>query len=432
MTMNQSPRLANASHVLHVKYMITLCSLCIFIMHLSGCAFLQPDVATVWTNIPEITAYAEIYNAQEETVRINMVYREHPGHIPENTPPPDIIIGPHLNSLSRIPMFMSLSGLFKEDGLRKESFYDGVLSLGEYEENIVLLPISFNIEGLMIKKGDSGIPSTLISLEQMRALSAEYNTQQRSGFQTMGFSPAWTPGAGMLIARLMNVDFRENAIGTLLWNEEALTQSIEYASSWITDSNGGFIKDQEFIQKYLYDPGHKLLNTQPPRIRFYPTTLRTFARLPSQDRDPLDILWLQHEEKIEALEDIVYAGILRQSRVKPVAREFISWLASEQTQKMLLESTRFKRIRTFGIANGLSTLISINENTFPRFYPFLVGRIPPAKYIHFPKALPVEWPRLAEDVIRPWIQTRVSRETPPDAAPLSEEIRKWYLQQPDF
>ena len=396
-----------------------------------GCSFLSPDVATVWTNVPEIAAYAEIYNGLGDEVRINVVYKDHPDRLTEGAAPPDVIIGPNLNSIQHITLFMPLDNLFGEDGMQESDFYAGVLSLGEYENEKVLLPLSFNLEGLMIKKGDKGISSTLISLDQMQTLSAGYNAKPEAKYQTMGFSPAWTQNAGMMLARLMNVDFRENAIGTLIWNEDALTQAVDYARTWIRDTNGGFSKDQEFIQKYLYDPGHKLLNTSPPRIRFFPTTLSSFARLPSQDRDPLDIVWLHHEEKIEVLENIVFAGILKQSKVKPIAKDFLVWLASEQTQKMLLESARFKRIRTFGIANGLSTLITINENTFPRYYPFLVGRIPPSKYLHFPSALPSEWQQLLSDVVNPWIQVKLNRENPSEDT-LPEQIRKWYLQQPNF
>ena len=401
---------------------------------ITGCTAFNPGVATVWTNIPEIAAYAEMYNAAGDRVRINAVYKENPGRIPsglDKADMPDIIIGTYINSIKTIGLFSSLEGLFGEDGLSEDEFYPGILSLGVNDGQKVLIPLSFDIQGLKVRKSDTGLSSVLLSLEDMQRLSLEHTKTAGQRTQYMGFSPAWTDDGGMMFARLMNAAFRENSIGTLIWNNEALNKAVSFSRQWIEETNGGYSRDQEFIQKYLYDPGRKLLISNPPRIRFYPVTLSAFARLPSQDREPLDIVWLHNNDKIEVLENIVFAGILKGSQTKRISQEFITWIASVKTQKTLLESTRFKRIRTFGIANGLSSLVKINENVFPEYYTFLVGRIPPAKYLHFPASVPSEWPNLRKEIIGPWIKNALCSENQPKDS-LPEDIHKWYLQQPDY
>ena len=283
-----------------------------------ACTLFEPQIAVIWTDIPEIAAYAEMYNAEGDEVKVNVIYREHPSRIPpDSSEYPDIIIGRHLNSVKTIPLFESLGELSRdeeEDTAEEEDeeseidasqFYHDILTLGIHEGEQVLLPLSFDLQGMMIRKNDPGIESHILSLDEVKALSLAHNAESRTKYQMLGFSPAWEREAGLMIPRIIGADFREDSAGRLAWEDETLSASIGYSREWISEVNGGVTKDQEFIQKYLYDPGPKLLDTEPGRIRFFPTTLSDFAHLPSSERDPLDICWVHGDGRIPVLEDLL-------------------------------------------------------------------------------------------------------------------------------
>jgi hypothetical protein len=109
----------------------------------------------------------------------------------------------------------------------------------------------------------------------------------------MGFSPQWDPEILYIKAVLLGADFHETAQGQLAWNEEHLRDAVKYIRTWMLDVNGGPGREQEFTDKYLYDPSYKLIDSG--RIAFYYTTLRDFFGIPAEKRKEIDYRWIAKE-----------------------------------------------------------------------------------------------------------------------------------------
>jgi hypothetical protein len=280
----------------------------------------------------------------------------------------------------------------------------------------------------MFKSGKIGIDTFFLSPEIIESESSAFNEQNDTSFQQQGFSLLWEPKMLYLVTRLFETRFQETSFGELIWRKEGLQNSIEYFDKWSEDINGGREKEREFTDKYLYDPGYKLINEG--RILFYYTDIKSFFGIPGGKRDNLDFRWIAGEEEIPVMEDILYAGIPKASKNIKAAREFLSWFFQRETQQRLLESTQYKRMRTFGISNGFSSLREINEIELPRYYPALVGHIPPESSFSFPRPLPADWEDLKERVLKPWLLGKVMGMG--EYRELEEAIQAWQLQRPQL
>ena len=158
--------------------------------------------------------------------------------------------------------------------------------------------------------------------------------------------------------------------------------------------------------------------------------MRDFYAIPSQERNDLDLMWISDGETIPVASDILFAGIPKEGEDIEAARAFLGWLLREEEQAQLLETSQFLRIRSFGIAQGFSSLIKVNELSFPRFYPLLVGNIPSQNELTFPETLPREWERVKNEVIIPWLIRNGSSEGTDE--PLEKTVEGWYLTNPNL
>ena len=396
---------------------------------LSGCFLIEQNTAILWTNIPEVAAYVEIFNASQTDYRVELVYAESPGdyYRLSSESAPDIVISEDLASNSIIPAFEALDKIIEDGLFDPTGLYPDLYSLGCRDGVPYVLPVSFNIPAVMYKQ-DSVLTETdsiLISPEELKTESEAFNSRSSDRFRVLGFDPSWEPEFMLYNAFISGSDFSETLDGSLIWNESRLAESNEFCRDWTENVNGGYRETDDFTLTYCYDPGYKLLNAE--RIGFYFTTLREFYSIPAEDRSSLDFKWLGSEESLPVSEDIVYAGIPKKSSKKKTARQFIIWLLDKDTQKNLLESTQFKQTRGSGICGGLSSLQAVNELVMPEYYRILIGKVPPAEYFSFPANLPSYWPVLRTDVIIPWLKDQSSGE--PEMGPLADILKTWTLQE---
>lgn len=407
--------------------LILLTSL-IFALISSGCFLIERNTAILWTNIPEAAAYVEFYNASQSDYRVELYFSENPAdfNLLTSEGAPDIVLSENLAANSIIRAFKPLDKMIEEGSLNPDSIYSGLFNLGVREETLVL-PVSFNIPAIMYKQEKPGdeISGLTITPEQLKSGSALFNESSTDDFRVLGFAPTWTEDFLFYNAIIMDADFAETEDSSLIWNDSNIKASVEFCRNWTENLNSGFQAEEDFTLTYCYDPGYKLLNSG--RIGYYYTSLRDFFRIPADDSSTLDFKWLGDAQTIPVCEDIVYIGIPERSRKKKPSEHFISWFLNEETQKKLLESSKFKRIRGFGICGGLSSVKSVNELVMPEFYTRLIGNMPPADYFSFPSNLPVEWPSIRNDVIIPWLSDQCSEE--PQTGELSEMLKTWTLQQ---
>jgi ABC-type glycerol-3-phosphate transport system substrate-binding protein len=393
---------------------------------LGSCQGFNKEPALLWTDRAEIAAYAEIFNTSQNEHMISVVYRETPAlAVRQAEIPPDIVIGSYLNDRRTIPLFQSLDSMIKDEQLKQNEFYPGLLQLGVFEEKQTLIPVSFSLPLMTFLASYEEIESFDLSLQQIREHADGFPDLHPSR-TVLGYSPRWNQEAAFTYLQLFNINFRETMEGTLIWNQEALEQGIAYMREWIEEVNGGWDTDIEFIEKYMYEPPYKLVNSG--RILFAFFHIDTYFSIPSADRERLDFRWISHENQIPIRENIVFAGIPRAARKSKAAKAFLEWFFRPENQALLLETSQYKRMRHFGIAGGFSSLQGVNEIELPRYFPELVGHIPPASFVEFSPALPDIWNDLKSDSILPWIRSQLKEVPAPQE--LRQSIERWMNQQP--
>lgn len=395
----------------------------------SGCFLIEQKTAILWTNIPEVAAYVEIFNASQTNYRVELVYAENPAdiHRLNADDAPDIVISENLASNAVITAFAPLDGLIEEGLFDPAVLYSDLYKLGTREDIPYVLPVSFNIPAVMYKQGtlSDAVTGNIISPEQLRTEAELFNRRSTSKYPVIGFVPGWTPDFLLKTSFIMDSEFAETEDGSLIWNDSNLMQTIDFSRDWSENINSGWAEEEDFTMTYCYDPGYKLLNAE--RIGYYYTTLKDFYTIPADDRATLEFKWLGSDTDIPVCRDIVFTGIPKESAKKKTAEAFILWLLDEDTQKTLIESSHFKRTRTFGISEGLSSLKSINGLVMPAHYTRLIGAIPGSEYLGFPKTLPADWQQIRNDVIIPWMLEQNSAEPPSDS--LAEILKTWTLQE---
>ena len=93
-----------------------------------------------------------------------------------------------------------------------------------------------------------------IGLEELRTQGKNYNAAPADGaaWSRIGFSPSWNHDFLFITATLFNAGFRE-AEG-LVWDRDALENSILYARNWIQDANTSAAMEDDFYFKYFFLP----------------------------------------------------------------------------------------------------------------------------------------------------------------------------------
>ena len=375
---------------------------------LSGCSLFGSGLVTLYTNRAEIAAYIEYFNSLSDDFKIELVYKSFPARsIYEKNTGPDLVLSEWLTGKAAVVHFESLEDLFKEkkgkEGLQQEAFYRDLLASGVHEKKQVLLPVSFSIPALVFRPENlSGtVPNLFLTLGYIKEQGEGFNQTVKSQFRRMGFSPLWDRSFLYDGALLEGVDFRENDDQELVWNSAALDETINYFKNWIRESNGGYEQAKEFEEKYMYEPLPRLLDSN--RILFYHLESQELFQLLEEQEKEADFRWPANNSRINVNEEILYFGIPRGAKNKRGARNFLEWFFREETQQKLLEINHRKRLKSFGIAGGFSSLMAINEREFPQNYPWLIGRIPDSDFLVFPKALPADWEVLKREVIIPWL-----------------------------
>ena len=153
----------------------------------------------------------------------------------------------------------------------------------------------------------------------------------------------------------------------------------------------------------------------------------SFLRRSDEARSGLQFRWLGNDQDIPVLESIVYAGIPVRATNRPGAKAFITWLFDVELQTELLANNRRKRIDTFGMVGGFSSLWRVTERVIPDQYPDLRSFIPPADWMRFPPPSPRHWAPVVESVVQPWLLREAA--DPAQSRDLASSVSAWLLQQ---
>ncbi|MFW5712028.1 MAG: hypothetical protein ACOCZA_08770 [Spirochaetota bacterium] len=397
---------------------------------LSGCPSEKQTTAVLCTNRPEFTSYVELFNSAQDEYRLIISYHDTPRrNLSRNSECEfDLIIDSHLNSQQYLNQLASLENLFIDKQLEPDRFYAVPLEQGRFDNQQVLLPISFQIPGLMFHT-DRQLPdqdSFLIDIEQVKSLNEEFSVSTEKGLTRLGLSLRWDPSLLYQISLLMGADFRESSTGSLMWNSESLKNSVDLIRNWTFEINNGLTAEREFTQKFLIEPPYKLISKE--RILCYYTDAEQFYSISPQHREDLKLRWLAENDSIPVLPSMLFAGIPHGAPGIKAAKAFLAWFSDVETQEQLLASTQYKRTRTFGVAGGFSALPRVNEQVLPTYYPSLVGYIPSASYLDFAPPMPSNWPQIRDQVIIPWLEEQAASEQTDEL--MRERLETWLRQRP--
>jgi ABC-type glycerol-3-phosphate transport system substrate-binding protein len=403
---------------------------------LSGCGLLQKRLVTLCTDRPEMAAYVEYFNTLPLDCRVELYYQSDPVQSLLQKGPSgqrvDLVLGRWLNGTAATRNLSSLDSLFRRNRLRREEFYQPLLAAGVHDRRQLLLPFSFNLPAVVFSTGEltQDVPNLTVTLDYLKAKGAQFNQAVRSSLVRMGFSPTWSEEFLYGAAALLGAGFREGSEGQLRWDSAGLSQARSYLQEWVTEANGGLEQDTAFRDKYLTAPLPRLL--EDGRILFYPTDSgQLYEQLPAQGEEPA-FRWLVGadgaEGQIQVQDDMLYFGIPKGSRRKRDARLFLAWIFLPETQARLLEIGRQKRLKSFGLAGGLSALRAVSEREFPQYYRFLLGRLPPEQMLRAPTPKPASWGELKSQVLLPWLAGYVSGDQ--GEASLSERLKSYRAGKP--
>ncbi|MCL2792532.1 MAG: hypothetical protein FWD87_05505 [Spirochaetaceae bacterium] len=377
----------------------------------------------LWTDIPEFISYIEMFNSKHDNLKIEPVFQRDPARaLIRARRHPDIIIGSYLNSPQVIDNFRRVNHLFRQK-INRNSFYSELLSRGARGRNQLVLPVSFNMPALMFLR-ENNITNFVLTNENIIEMSRAFNAGRRGDISA--FSPRWNSDMLFYNAVMNNANFRANEALGISYNIDRIEESLRAVRTFINEINGGIERDIRFEEKHLFKPPEILINEQ--RIFFAYTTLRDFYAIRQEQRERLNFRWIGKDNMIPVCDDIIFAGIPKTASNRKGAEVFLAWLFDFHTQEKIMEIEQSRRVRTFGIGNGFSSLRAVNEQIFPRHYPRLVGHIPPANMLAFPQPLPVEWEPLKNSVIKRWLYREAGN--PRTTSDLEAAIDNWYRFNP--
>ncbi len=400
---------------------------------LGGCTFgLEPTVRLI-TDLPEMAAYVDIFNALHTDVRVELDYAETPSQAVLDGVAGDLVVGAWLSSPSVMDRLDSLSDIVKPGKLDPAWFYQGLLAMGSRDNRPFLVPLSFSLPAVVFLPAQllpTELPPMFMPLDTLRSLSSPFNTKDKAGnYLTMGFSPSWYRDFLTDTALLFKTRFRAGRGGLPAWDDAGLKKTVDFTRSWLAEVNGGAAADDKFARRALVQPWYKLLTSQ--KTRFALASFTALFALPEDKRHDFDYRWLSQDGLIPVMDDALFGGVLRTARNKAGARTFLLWFCSPSVQQSLLSANQAKRIGVFAVTNGFSALKSINEKDLLQRYPLLLGHLPPESFLVFPEALPDDWVKVrgtstTDGVIWPWILDAASDSA---AKPLDKTLQDWQNAQ---
>jgi hypothetical protein len=386
------------------------------VLFIVSCSLFEQERVILWTDVPEFALYAAVFNASQTKYKVETHYFELTAKkLSSTVEQPDIVVGRWLKSASTRYLFKPLDWLLKDNSLDGSAFYPKLLELGVIDNEQYLLPVSFNVPALVFARDNSDLLTDYftVNLEEAKELGKAYNAMSRGAYTRIGFSPDWDDDFLFVSAALFTADFREGE--PLTWDAAALTRALEYDKAWIAEANTSIQAVDDFTFKYFFEPPVKLILQG--RICFAYMNSAEIFTLDYDQQSNLDFRWIAEKERIPLSEDTVYYGLYQQGNIGKGAEVFTEWFFQIETQRRLLENNKRQQLNAilFGIAGGFSAMRNVTEEVFPRFYPSLLGHMPPDDFLTPPNILPQNWLTVKERVILPYMHEYIHAASAVDA-----------------
>ncbi len=423
------------------KVFLPLLFACIFLSSFfSGCKK-NTGTFTIWTSIRDFASYSEYYNSCHEKEKVYLVYKEDPFEALKNAKAsqrPDLIISSWLKNSDTKKYFLSLDKIIKkspsakDDKIDCDSFYKSLYEYCLLGDSPCLLPVSFNLPLLAFANANESAANSsyVIDLETLKESSAAFNSKDANDeYVAMGYGASWNTQLLYEYTKLDGASYREHG-KSFQWDKKSLEKSIGVFKEWTVGSNESSSRELNFQFKYLFTPPYKQVESGRCLYAFY--TSDDFFKLKDEQVESLSYKWLGQNDKIPVEDEIVTAGIYKKAKNKKLAENFLIWFFKEDTQKALLERSRGMKLntKTFGIAEGFSSIRSVNESILPVYYRSLLENLPAEDKLLLPDILPSTWASMKEEIIYPYLKDMVETDRDPNypAAESMEERIQNYLK----
>jgi len=402
----------------------------VLVVLFAACSGGRTQSVVVWTDRPELAAYLELFNSEQSEYFAELEYHEDPLRLLRTTSrEPDIIIARLPTDIRSADRFRVLDSVLESAG-GAGRFYSDLLKTGQINGRLLFIPLSFDLPLISFKhpsaSGTQSSDDIYIGLDEIRERGAQFNRGSGERPTHIGFSPRWDHEFLYLFARLHGLEFHHSGLESFGWNRDLPARIGEELALWVNEINGGLDTEHQFERRYLNDPKQQLLIRE--RILFAYNTASGFALQPAAFRYELEFRWPTQEGRLPVLDEIVHIGIPRAGNTTG-AETLAAWLLDPANQERIIVDSLRKRLRSFGIAGGFSSLISVNESVFPRHYSYLSGRIPPPEHLQFPNRLPSYWPDLRAAVILPFFHDQATGVRGADS--LESRLQTWLLRRGD-
>lgn len=400
----------------------------------TGCTPHANKRIVIWTSSSEFAPYIELFNETHRHKAV-LIYKENLAlslSLQNGEHKPDVIIGPWLKNEKTKRYFVPADFLFDRKYITANAFYTPLLKAGVISHRQYLLPVSFNIPAMIFSKENKKLVENdyTISLDQIKKAGTAYNKKNKSGsFTSIGFAPQSNDNFLYLCAKIRGASFRETKTSDFSWNEQELSETIDFLSEWITESNGSPKTENDFVYKYLSETDDKRVTSG--RTLFAYMTSEKLFKLTEPQLSKIDFRWLQHDNKIPVEDSMNMMGIARHSSNKAGAAEFISWFFQAETQQTLLERSAAMHLNTtkFGIADGFSSIREVNEYILPGFYTALLSNIPQPTSLKVYEQKPARWERIKQNIIIPYIKDMLTSDSTKRVPTIEERYNEWKKQR---
>lgn len=346
----------------------------ILLLGFLSCKNNQTTVLELKTDLPEVLPLIEQFNKESKTIKIIPTTG-----LSQNSPDLIIYQGHPDNTEYKL---LDLSGLFLNK-LNRDNFYNDVLKVSEKENGeIQQIPLAFDIPGLMYNKNRFKNPR-IIRLEDFM------------NDNTIKFSPYWDMNFVIwyYLSNMPTFQRNNNYFDSDIY--EFTSKNMKYM---ITNSKDKWNEDL-FNKKYMYLSPEVLIKSN--IIEYYYINFSDYVEIDTVFSSDIGFSFISRNDLLITDDSIIYTAIVKDSKKKSEAKEFILWLFNKKNQNSYITNN----IKDGGVKSlflgKLSTLTAVSEEIIPYHYPNLAPFIPKNQVITSPQNLPHLWESLKKQVFIP-------------------------------
>lgn len=368
-----------------------------------------PQPLVIWSNVPDTAFLVELYNSDaDQPVRFRYVENLTEA-LTHQRVDADIVIGRWVNNPPTRALMVN-----NDDRQPWE-------------------PIAFNLGTVVFDGAHARLsPDFAVTLDEIGGNLRPRADSSDAPPETMRFVPTLSPRFLYEMVRIGGAEPEPAPGGGARWDADAFNPAFQAIRDWQTRWNESPVAEQEYRERYLYEPWYRLLDNRRVLGVYLPSNrLFDWSYFAGTT---LDFRWLSDNAgMIPVLEDVVYVGIPLASTRRTQAYRFITWTTDPENQIRLMHHKTDQRIDSFGVFGGFSTRAETNRRMVREIHTSLAGRIPDPSSLVFPGPRPRYWDEALEAVIYPFLArsfTTTSLESD-GSDQLQRELQRWYNQRGD-